>query len=45
MLEADQRWEAAVKLARRIAAFKGPRAEEAEKRAINLANTHMIWEE
>jgi len=45
MLEADGRWEAAVKLARRIAAFKGPRAEEAEKRAINLAKTHMIWEE
>ena len=45
MLESDQRWEAAVKLARRIAAFKGPRAEEAAKRAINLAKTHMIWEE
>jgi len=44
MLEADQRWEAAVKLARRIASFKGPRAEEAAKRAINLAKTHMIWE-
>lgn len=45
MLEADRRWEAAVNLARRIASFKGPRAEEAAKRAINLAKTHMIWEE
>ena len=43
MLETDKRWEAAVKLARRISEFKGPRAEEAKKRAINLANTHMIW--
>ncbi len=45
MLETEKRWEAAVKLARRIATFKGPRAEEAEKRAINLADTHMVWEE
>ena len=45
MLEADKRWEAAVKLARRISVFKGPRAEEAKKRALNLANTHMIWED
>ena len=45
MLESEKRWEPAVKLARRIASFKGPRAEEAEKRAINLAKTHMIWEE
>jgi len=44
MLETDRRWEAAVKLARRIASFKGPRAEEASKRAISLANKHMIWE-
>ncbi len=45
MLEADQRWEAAVKLARRIATFDGPRAEEASKRANNLAKQHMIWED
>lgn len=45
MLEADNRWEAAVKLARRIASFKGPRAEEAYKRAISLAKKHMIWED
>ncbi|MBK1853878.1 tetratricopeptide repeat protein [Verrucomicrobiaceae bacterium 5K15] len=45
MLESDKRWEAAVKFARRIATFKGPRAEEAAKRANNLAKTHMIWED
>ncbi|NWK54437.1 DUF3808 domain-containing protein [Verrucomicrobiaceae bacterium N1E253] len=43
MLEADKRWEAAVKLAKRIASFDGPRAEEAYKRSHNLATTHMIW--
>lgn len=45
ILETDKRWEAAVKLARRIAAFEGPRSEEASKRAHNLAKQHMIWEE
>ena len=45
ILEADKRWEASVKLARRIAAFDGPRSEEASKRAHNLAKQHMIWEE
>lgn len=45
MLEAEKRWEAAVKLARRIASFNGPRAEEAAKRANNLAKKHMIWED
>ncbi|WP_435894334.1 tetratricopeptide repeat protein [Oceaniferula spumae] len=45
MLESDKRWEAAVKFARRIATYKGPRAEEAAKRANNLAKTHMIWED
>jgi len=45
MLEADHRWESAVKLARRIATFNGPRSEEASKRAHNLAKQHMIWEE
>jgi len=45
MLESDQRWEAAVKLARRIATFNGPRAEEASKRANNLAKQYMIWED
>ncbi|MCP5536536.1 MAG: tetratricopeptide repeat protein [Akkermansiaceae bacterium] len=45
MLESDKRWEAAVKLARRIASFNGPRAEEAAKRANSLAKKHMIWED
>lgn len=44
MLENDKHWEAAVHLARRIASFKGPRAEEAGDRAKSLAKKHMIWE-
>ena len=45
MLEREQRWSAAVKLARRIASFDGPRAEEATQRANSLAKKHMIWED
>lgn len=45
MLEREQRWGAAVKLARRIASFDGPRAEEATQRANSLAKKHMIWED
>ena len=45
MLEREQRWTASVKLARRIASFDGPRAEEATKRANSLAKKHMIWED
>lgn len=45
MLENEKRWQAAVKLAQRIASFDGPRAEEAYQRADNLARTHMIWPE
>jgi predicted phosphoadenosine phosphosulfate sulfurtransferase len=45
LLEAEKRWDAAVKLARRIASFNGPRAEEASKRANTLAKQHMIWED
>mgnify|MGYP001816114810 CR=1 FL=1 len=44
LLETDKRWEAAVNVARHIASFKGPRAEEAAKRAHSLAKKHMIWE-
>ena len=45
MLESDSRWEAAVKLARKIAQYNGPRSEEAHKRANNIAKTNMIWED
>ncbi|MGJ8676684.1 MAG: tetratricopeptide repeat protein [Akkermansiaceae bacterium] len=45
MLETASRWEAAVKLARSIASFKGPRSEEAAQRANNIAIKHMIWED
>ena len=45
MLENTERWEASVKVAKRIASFNGPRKEEADKRAKELARTHMIWQE
>ena len=45
ILESQSRWQAALKLSRRIAEFPGTRAEEATKRADNIAKTHMIWEE
>ncbi|MDG1357914.1 MAG: tetratricopeptide repeat protein [Akkermansiaceae bacterium] len=45
MLEREKRWVAAVKLARRVASFDGPRAEEATQRANSLAKKHMIWED
>ncbi len=45
MLENDHRWRAAVKLARLLASFHGPRSEEATQRANNLAKKHMIWED
>ncbi len=43
MLEDTGRWEASVKVAKRIASFNGPRKEEADKRAKDLARKHMIW--
>lgn len=45
MLENTERWETSVKVAKRIASFNGPRAEEADKRAKDLAKKHMIWPE
>lgn len=38
-------WRSAVKIAAKIASFKGPRAEEAAERAKGLRLEHMIWEE
>jgi hypothetical protein len=45
MLEKAERWPVAIHLAKKIASFKGPRAEEAAKRADLLQLTHMIYED
>ncbi|MCU0750572.1 MAG: tetratricopeptide repeat protein [Akkermansiaceae bacterium] len=45
LLEKSQRWPAAIACARKIASFKGPRAEEASTRAAQLQLKHMIWED
>ena len=45
MLENTKRWEASVKVAKRIASFNGPRKEEAYNRAKELARKHMIWQD
>lgn len=45
MLEKAERWSAAIACARKIASFKGPRAEEAASRASQLQLDHMIWDE
>ena len=43
MLEASGNWEASVKVAKRVASFNGPRKQEADRRAKDLARKHMIW--
>ena len=45
LLEKDQRWQAAINLARKIASFNGPRAADAADRANQLQLKHMIWED
>ena len=45
LLEKAGRWPAAIACARRIASFKGPRAEEAATRASQLQIKHFIWED
>jgi len=45
LLEKAERWQAAIHLARRIAAFNGPRAADAAERATQLQLKHMIWED
>lgn len=44
LLEAEERWEAAIAIAEKLAAFNGPRAPEAKTRAEQLRLQHMIWE-
>ncbi len=45
LLEKAQRWPAAIACAKKIASFKGPRADEASTRASQLQLKHMIWED
>ena len=45
LLEKAERWPAAIACAKKIASFKGPRAEEAATRANQLQLKHMIWED
>ncbi len=45
LLEKAQRWPVAITVAKKIASFKGPRAEEAATRAGQLQLKHMIWED
>ncbi|MBC7980952.1 MAG: hypothetical protein H7Y36_10360, partial [Armatimonadetes bacterium] len=45
LLENAERWQAAISVASKIAAFKGPRAEEASLYARQLRLKHMIWED
>lgn len=45
LLEKAGRWPVAITVARKIASFNGPRAEEAATRASQLQLKHMIWED
>ncbi|MEI6655917.1 MAG: tetratricopeptide repeat protein [Verrucomicrobiota bacterium] len=43
--EAAHRWQPAIAIAKKIAAFKGPRADEAAALARALQLKHMVWED
>ncbi|WP_411828071.1 tetratricopeptide repeat protein [Luteolibacter sp. AS25] len=45
ILEDQERWQAAISLAEKIASFGGPRTEDAATRARQLRLKHMVWEE
>lgn len=45
LLEKAERWTVAITVARKIASFKGPRAEEAAAHASQLQLKHFIWED
>ncbi len=45
LLEKAERWSAAITVAKKIASFKGPRAEEAANHARQLQLKNMIWED
>ena len=45
LLEKAHRWQAAINVAKKIASFKGPRAEEAASRASEIQLKQMLWED
>lgn len=45
LLEKAKRWPAAIACAKKIASFKGPRADEAAARANQIQLRYMIWED
>ncbi|KAB2638303.1 MAG: tetratricopeptide repeat protein [Verrucomicrobia bacterium] len=45
LCEAAQRWQPAIAIAKKLASFHGPRAEEAAARARALQLKHMVWED
>ena len=45
LLEKASRWQTAVTVAEKIAAFKGPRSQEAAARASKIKLERMIWED
>ncbi len=45
LLEKSRRWPAAIACAKKIASFKGPRAQEAAARANQIQLKYMIWED
>ena len=45
LCESAQRWQPAIAIAKKIASFKGPRAEEAAARARALQLKHFVWED
>lgn len=45
LLEKANRWQAAITVAEKIAAFKGPRSQEAAARASKIKLERMIWED
>ncbi|MES2659222.1 MAG: tetratricopeptide repeat protein [Verrucomicrobiota bacterium] len=45
LLEKAGRWQAAINVAKKIASFKGPRAEEAASRAREIQLRQMLWED
>jgi len=45
MLEKAERWQAAINVAKKIASFKGPRAEEAASRANEIHLKQQVWED
>ncbi|GEM_PF-2933739 len=45
LLENNENWEAAYRIAKRLAKVQGPRATEAQKKAKDLQLQHLIWDE